>query len=97
MENKTIQFVGTSPEELKASLLNLIQPQLEQILKEVKKQNSIVVEDEVLITREQAAKILCVNLSSLWRYTKDGVLKSYSLPNTSRVYYKKSEILGAIK
>lgn len=97
MQNKTIQFVGTSPEEFQEALSNLIQLKLDVILKELKKNTKDSLEDEQLITREQASKLLCVNLSSLWRLTKQGSIKSYSLPDSARVYYKKSEILAAIK
>jgi hypothetical protein len=51
-------------------------------------------EDE-LITREEACKLLSINKTSLWKHTKSGRLKSYGIGN--RVYYKYNELLESIK
>jgi hypothetical protein len=48
-----------------------------------------------LLTRDQACTFLTINKTSLWKHTKSGKLKSYGLGN--RVFYKKSELLDAIK
>jgi hypothetical protein len=48
-----------------------------------------------LLTRDQACNFLSINKTSLWKHTKSGKLKSYGLGN--RVFYKKSELLDAIK
>jgi hypothetical protein len=48
-----------------------------------------------LLTRDQACNFLSINKTSLWKHTKSGKLKSYGLGN--RVFYKKSELLEAIK
>lgn len=39
-----------------------------------------------LLTREETAELLKIDLSSLWRYTKESKLLSYGL--NGRVYYK---------
>lgn len=46
------------------------------------------------LTRKETCKILKINLSTLWVWTKKGKLKSYGIGN--RVYYKRSEIEAAI-
>jgi len=48
-----------------------------------------------LITREETCKILSINKTSLWKHTKSGKLKSYGIGN--RVYYKRNEVLEAVK
>lgn len=48
-----------------------------------------------LLTREETCKLLSINKTSLWKHTRNGKLKSYGIGN--RVYYKKSEVLEAIK
>lgn len=48
-----------------------------------------------LITREETCKILSINKTSLWKHTKSGKLRSYGIGN--RVYYKRSEVLEAVK
>lgn len=52
-------------------------------------------EPEEYLTRAEVVKLLKVNQSTLWAWTKAGKLKSYGLGN--RVYYKRSEIEAAIK
>lgn len=50
---------------------------------------------EELLTREQVCKLLSINKTTLWKHTKSGKLKSLGLGN--RVYYKKYEVLQAVK
>ncbi len=93
MEKKQIQFLATSPEELKTMLFEALKPYLNDILNKKPVEN----DGDILLTREETAELLSINLSTLWKFTKTGVLKAYSLPSTSRVYYKKSEVLTSIK
>lgn len=51
--------------------------------------------ENVLLTREEVCKLLSFNKTSLWKHTKSGKLKSYGIGN--RVYYKRNEVLEAIK
>lgn len=51
--------------------------------------------EKELLTRIEACELLSINKTSLWKHTKSGRLKSYGLGN--RVYYKRSEILEAVK
>ena len=51
-------------------------------------------EDEILLTRLETAKLLKINLTSLWKHTKSGKLKSYGIGN--RVFYKKDEVLKSL-
>jgi hypothetical protein len=50
---------------------------------------------EELITRVEVCELLSFNKTSLWKHTKSGKLKSYGIGN--RVYYKRSEVLEAVK
>lgn len=52
-------------------------------------------DDEVLLTREEAAEMLSISLVSLWKYTKEDILPAYRIG--TKVRYKKSEILLALK
>lgn len=47
-----------------------------------------------LLTRQQAADLLHIDLSTLWSWTNKGKLSSSSI--SSRVYYKRSEIEKAL-
>ncbi|AWG20202.1 hypothetical protein FFWV33_01005 [Flavobacterium faecale] len=48
-----------------------------------------------LLTRDEVCKLLSFNKTSLWKHTKSGKLKSYGIGN--KVYYKRSEVLEAVK
>ena len=48
-----------------------------------------------LLTRPQVCELLSINKTSLWKHTKSGKLKSYGIGN--RVYYKRTEVLAAVK
>lgn len=49
---------------------------------------------EELLTREETYKLLKIDSSTLWAWTKQGKLKSYGIAN--RRYYKRSEILECL-
>jgi hypothetical protein len=51
-------------------------------------------DDEILLSRLETAKLLKINLTSLWKHTKNGKLKSYGIGN--RVFYKKEEVLKSV-
>ncbi|WP_395047784.1 helix-turn-helix domain-containing protein [Flavobacterium sp.] len=70
--------------EALASLLKLQQAEQPQLQPE-----------NELLTREQVCKLLSINKTTLWKHTKSGKLKSLGLGN--RVYYKKTEVLEAVK
>jgi hypothetical protein len=47
-----------------------------------------------LLTRAETSSLLKINLTTLWNWTKQNKLVSYSIGN--RVYYKRSEVMDAI-
>ncbi len=47
------------------------------------------------ITRDEVCNLLSINKTTLWKHTKSKKLKSYGIGN--RVYYKKDEVLQAVK
>jgi len=96
MEKKQIQFVSVTPEELKEDLIKLIKKELALALKEFNK-NSSLSDDVTFMTRDQTANMLSINLSTLWKFTNQGKLKSYGIPDTNRVYYKKNEVLDSME
>ncbi len=48
-----------------------------------------------LLTRKQTAELLQINLSTLWNYTRKGLIPSKGLGN--RVYYLKEDVLKALQ
>jgi excisionase family DNA binding protein len=80
-----ILFNGCTLQQLAEALAPLLQPQTVAILEPVNE----------FIKREEACELLSINLSSLWKHTKSGKLKSYGIGN--RVLYKRAEVLEAVK
>lgn len=85
MLNK-IYLNGITLEELAQAIKPLI------AIQQKNEENSIAND---LLTRAEVCKLLSINLTSLWKHTKSGKLKSYGIGN--RVYYKRSEVLEAVK
>lgn len=50
---------------------------------------------ETLLTREECAEMLSISLVTLWKYTRDNLVPAYRIG--TKVRYKKSEILQALK
>lgn len=49
----------------------------------------------VFMTREEVANFLKISLPTLWAWTKEGTLKSYTIGN--KVRYIESEVIAAVK
>ena len=85
--NTQIFLNGITIEQLADALKPLLQPQ--------KAENQSAQSEEELLTRVEVCKLLSINKTTLWKHTKSGKLKSLGLGN--RVYYKKCEVLQAVK
>ncbi|WP_426092366.1 helix-turn-helix domain-containing protein [Flavobacterium sp. DSR3-2] len=73
----------------------LILERLERIEIAIEKLNTPAKnDDDILLSRLETSKLLKINLTSLWKHTKSGKLKSYGIGN--RVYYKKDEVLKSL-
>ena len=66
---------------------------LEQELKDIRL-NFQPWEPLELLTREETAEFLKISLSTLWHWSKNGVLPSYGIGN--RVYYKRSDLENSL-
>ncbi len=89
MENKAIQFIQVTPEQLQNAIIEGIKTQIEDL-----KANYQPKEPTEYIERGEVAKMLNIDLSTLHNWTKKGVLVSYGIGR--RVYYKRHEIDNAI-
>lgn len=82
----TIQFIGTTPNDLIQEFKKEIIPELkEQLSKEFQPK-----EPTVYLSRNEVCELLHIDLSTLHRWRKDGTLIAYGLGN--RVYFKRNEI-----
>lgn len=82
----TIQFIGTTPNDLITQLKNSLIPELEEKLS---KQFQPKQPTEYL-TRSEVCELLKIDATTLWRWKKDGKVPFYGIGN--RVYAKRSEI-----
>ena len=87
-----IQFIQKSPEEVEEAIINGVKGIIDDL-----KKNYEPKKPEEYLTREETAKLLKINLSTLWAWTKKDKLKAYGITGEGhRVYYKRSEIEKAL-
>ncbi|TKD67328.1 helix-turn-helix domain-containing protein [Flavobacterium sp. ASW18X] len=86
---QTLQFIGTTPNQLKNEITENVKFLIEEL-----KANFQPKAPEEFLTRKKTAEILQINLSTLYLWTKRGLLKSYGI--AGKVYYKRSEIEKAL-
>lgn len=84
MKNLKFEDLPSAMETVLEKLSNL-----EEELKSIK-QNFQPKEPIELLTREETAEYLKISLTTLWNWSKIGILCSYRIGN--RVYYKRSEV-----
>ncbi|WP_223558349.1 helix-turn-helix domain-containing protein [Chryseobacterium lathyri] len=82
----TIQFIGTTPDDLIREIKKEIIPELKEQLKEQFQPK----EPTSYLTRNEVCEMLHIDLSTLHRWRKEGTLIAYGLGN--RIYFKRNEI-----
>lgn len=87
--NGTIQLIQLTPNQLQNAIIEGINQKFEEL-----KTSFQPKEPTELLTRSETANLLKINLTTLWNWTKQNKLVSYSIGN--RVYYKRNEVLNAI-
>ena len=88
----TLQFIQTTPEKLAELISEGVRSEIQILKKELLNENA----NDDLLTREQTAELLHINLSTLWSWTNKKKIKAYGISGTRR-YYKRSEIMDALK
>lgn len=86
-----VQFIQMSP----GDIVDLIDKKLEERLKPFHNDLGRQKIEEELLTIEQTSKFLKIDQSTLWRWTKKGKVKAYSI--AGKRYYKRSEIMESLK
>ncbi|MFS4484221.1 helix-turn-helix domain-containing protein [Hyunsoonleella sp. 2307UL5-6] len=92
MAKQILQIENEESKEYLDKIENRFKSVLHKFYKELGGRNA---DREILLTREETAKLLSISLPTLWKYTKDDVIPAYRIG--SKVRYKKSEILLALK
>ena len=89
---KTIQLIETTPQQLADLIKDGVKTELQLLKKEILHENA----NDELLSREQVADLLQINLSTLWHWQNKGKIKAYGISG-SRRYFKRSEIMDALK
>lgn len=84
-----IQFISTSPK----ALIELIDETISKRLNELKN-NFQSQEPEEFLTRQDVAKMLSVDLSTIHNWSKNGKIQPYSVGG--RVYFKRNEVENSL-
>lgn len=84
-----IQFVQVTPEQLQQAIIEGVKLQLNDFKKHFEPKTPTE-----YLTRQEASKMLKVDLSTVHNWTKKGILKASQCGG--RVYYKRTEVENAI-
>jgi excisionase family DNA binding protein len=77
-----------------AQLIDAINMAVQNKFEEFKRELYNVRDQEELLTREEAANLLKINITTLYHWTRKGKIPSYGIGY--RVYYKRSEVLNSL-
>ncbi|MCF1190096.1 helix-turn-helix domain-containing protein [Mangrovimonas sp. AS39] len=88
MKKSILQIENISTSELIPQLVT----ELRKVIKEEQLQNE---NNQDLLTRDEAAKLLSISLVTLWKYTKEDIIPAYRIG--TKIRYKKADILTALK
>nr|WP_321224799.1 helix-turn-helix domain-containing protein [uncultured Psychroserpens sp.] len=86
---QNIQFIQVTPEQLQESIIQGVKTQLDDL-----KQHLQPKEPTKYLTRQEVAKMLSVDLSTIHNWTKKGILSAHQIGG--RVFYKRVEVENAI-
>ena len=84
-----LQFISITPEQLQSAIIEGVKLQLEDLKKHFQPK-----EPTKYLTRNEVAKMLSVDLSTVHNYTKRKILHAWQIG--SRVYYKRDEVENSI-
>ena len=81
-----IYFNGIDPDDFKKE----IEVTMRSLLEEFRSSQTNISEKEEYLTRTEVAELLKISVTTVYRWTRSGKLKSYGIGN--RVFYKSHEI-----
>lgn len=87
---QAVQFIQTTPEELKSEIAAEIKKQLDEFLKNYKPK-----QPNEYLTRAEVAEMFKVDLSTIHNWSKSKKINPLGLGN--RVYFLRSEIDASLK
>lgn len=90
MIKKTIEIQEITVDELADKVADKLLDKIQHYLDDLH-----TCESDVYLTRQETAKFLKINITTLWNWTNKGKIKSYGIGN--RRYYNKQEIISLLK
>ena len=85
-----IQFIQTTPEQLRNEITQSVKFQLDEFLKHFKPEPQ-----KEYLSRNDVAKMFGVDISTVHNWTKSGKLISYGI--SGRVFFLRSEVEASLK
>lgn len=89
MKKEIIQIESINAEEFKDEIIKGVIMALKELNFPI--QNA---DENILLTREETAKMLSISLVTLWTWDKNDIIQSYRIGG--KVRYKKSDVLNAL-
>lgn len=89
MKKEIIQIESINAEEFKDEIIKGEIMALKELNLPI--QNA---DENILLTREETAKMLSVSLVTLWTWDKKDIIQTYRIGN--KIRYKKSDLLNAL-
>lgn len=89
MLKEILQVENTNADDFKNEIINGVLTALKSFATNI--QNS---DNDLLLTREETAKMLSISLVSLWEWTRKDIIPAYRIGG--KVRYKKSEVLKSL-
>ena len=86
---KSILLHCITPEELRQIIKEVIREELLEVRKQLEEKDS-----EVLMSRQETIDFLKIDSSTLWSWTKKGLINCYGIQ--ARRYYKKEDVLNSL-
>lgn len=75
----------------------LMEKTLKKLIKEFEQSNTTILDDNLWMTRKEVSDMFGISLPTINKWTKEKKINGYKLAGSSRVRYKRSEILDSLK
>jgi excisionase family DNA binding protein len=89
MTKQILQIENTNTTDFKNEILEGVSNVLKDFANNLQSK-----ENEVLLTREETAKLLSVSLVTLWDWTRKDIIAAYRIGN--KIRYKKSDVINSL-
>jgi excisionase family DNA binding protein len=90
MTKQILQIENTNTEDFKNEILTGVSDVLKGFANSLQTN-----EQDILLTREETAKLFSISLVTLWEWTRKDIIPAYRIGN--KVRYKKTEVLNALQ